>query len=120
MKLNFHEGAKPSTFDHAQELRQRQTKAEKILWSHLRNRQLRGKKFRRQHPIAHYIADFYCHECKLVIELDGNFHRKKKVKEYDQARTALLNALGISVLRFWNKEVINDVLTVLSKIENYL
>ena len=118
--LSFHQGANPSTFEHAQELRQRQTKAEKILWSLLRNRQLKGKKFRRQHPIAQFVADFYCHECKLVIELDGNFHRKKDVMEYDQWRTALLNELGITVLRFWNEEVINDALKVLSKIENYL
>ncbi len=118
--LSFHQGAKPSTFDHAQELRQRQTKAEKILWSLLRNRQLKGKKFRRQHPILHYVADFYCHESKLVIEVDGNFHKKAEVKLYDQARTTLLNELGITVLRFWNEEVINDAPKVLSKIENYL
>jgi very-short-patch-repair endonuclease len=118
--LSFHQGAKPSTFDHAQELRQRQTKAEKILWSLLRNRQLKGKKFRRQHPILHYVADFYCHESKLVIEVDGNFRKKAEVKLYDQARTTLLNELGITVLRFWNEEVINDAPKVLSQIENYL
>ena len=118
--LRIHHGAKPSTFDHAQELRQRQTKAEKILWSLLRNRQLKGKKFRRQHPIFNYVADFYCHECKLVIEVDGHFHKKAEVKLYDQSRTRVLNELGITVLRFWNQEVINDVPKVLAKIESYL
>jgi len=118
--LCFHHGAKPSTFDHAQELRQRQTKAEKILWSVLRNRQLKGKKFRRQHPITCYVADFYCHECKLVVELDGHHHKKPETKEYDQKRTSVLNDLGVTVLRFWNEEVINDVSTVLTKIEKYL
>src|SRR4030095_8695699 len=86
---NLHQTARPSTFGHAKELRRKSTEAEEKLWSLLRNRQLKGKKFRRQHPILHYVADFYCHECKLVIELDGNFHRKKEVKEYDQWRTAL-------------------------------
>ena len=118
--LRIHHGAKPSTFDHAQELRQRQTKAEKILWSLLRNRQLKGKKFRRQHPIAKFVADFYCHESKLAIELDGNFHTSSEAKEYDNTRTVLLNEFGIRVLRFWNDEVMIDVSKVLQKIETYL
>jgi len=117
---NLHQGASPSTFGHAKELRHDLTEAEEILWSLLRNRQLNGKKFRRQHPIFNYVADFYCHECKLVIEVDGHFHKKAEVKLYDQSRTRVLNELGITVLRFWNQEVINDVPQVLAKIENYL
>ena len=118
--LNIHHGAKPSTFDNAQNLRRKSTEAETRLWSLLRNRQLKGKKFRRQHPIAHYVADFYCHESKLAIELDGNFHTSSEAKEYDNTRTALLNELGISVLRFWNEEVMHDVSKVLQKIESCL
>ena len=118
--LSIHQGAKPSTFDHAQQLRQRQTKAEKILWPLLRNRQLNGKKFRRQHPISHYVADFYCHECKLVVELDGHHHKKPEAMEYDQTRTTVLDDLGVTVLRFWNDEVITDVSKVLQKIHSYL
>src|SRR5262245_40939702 len=86
----LHQGAKPSTFGHAKELRCESTNAEKILWSLLRNRQFKGKKFRRQHAIAHYVADFYCHECKLIIELDGNHHAGKEAKEDDDARTKVL------------------------------
>jgi ATP-dependent helicase HrpA/adenine-specific DNA-methyltransferase len=116
----LHKGAKVSTQEYARELRSKTTEAEQKLWSLLRNRQLKGKKFRRQHAISNYIVDFYCNECKLVIELDGKFHTAGEAKEYDAARTALLNELGITVLRFWNEEVINDPAKVLGKISEYL
>ena len=116
----IYQGAKTSTIQHAHELRRQSTKAEQMLWSLLRNRKLKGKKFRRQHAIAHYVADFYCHECKLVVELDGYFHLKPEIRKYDNARTALLNELGIHVIRFWNEEVINDTANVLKRIANYL
>ena len=117
---NLHQGAKPSTHEHARELRQRTTEAEEKLWDLLRNRKLNGKKFRRQHAIAGYVADFYCHESKLVIELDGNIHTIPDAKVYDNLRTALLNEMGITVLRFWNDELIDDPLKVLLKISNHL
>jgi len=116
----LHQGTKAATQEYARELRHRTTEAEQKLWSLLRNRQLKGKKFRRQHAIANYVADFYCNESKLVIELDGNFHTKAETKEYDKSRTNLLNELGITVLRFWNEEVIKDPGKVLEKISEYL
>ena len=116
----LHQGAKASTHEYARELRLRTTEAEQKLWSLLRNRQLNGKKFRRQHAIANYVVDFYCNECKLAIELDGNFHTKAGAKEYDKSRTALLKELGITVLRFWNEEVIKNPENVLKKISEYL
>ena len=116
----LHEGSKASTQEYARELRHQSTEAEQILWNLLRNRQLKGKKFRRQHALANYIVDFYCNECKLVIELDGNFHTHAEVKEYDKLRTTLLNELGFTVLRFWNYEVINDPSKVLKRISEYL
>ena len=116
----LHQGTKASTQEYARELRHRTTEAEQKLWSLLRNRQLKGKKFRRQHAIANYVADFYCNESKLVIELDGNFHTEAETKEYDKSRTNLLNELGITVLRFWNEEVIKDPGKVLEKISEYL
>ena len=67
-KKNLHEGSRASTFEHARGLRRTATDAEKKLWPFLRNRKLKGKKFRRQHAFADYILDFYCHECKLVVE----------------------------------------------------
>lgn len=113
-------GAKASTQHYARELRHRETEAEEKLWSLLRNRQLRGKKFRRQHSIANYVVDFYCNESKLAIELDGNFHKEAETKEYDHSRTVLLSEIGISVLRFWNEEVINDPAKVLQEISEHL
>ena len=116
----IYQGANPSTLHNARELRHRCTKAEKILWSLVRNRQLKGKKFRRQHAIARYVADFYCHESKLIIELDGYHHARKKAKEYDELRTKVLAEIGITVIRFWNEEIINSPQKVLRKISNYL
>ena len=117
---NLHLGAKPSVHGHANELRRKETEAEQKLWALLRNRQLKGRKFRRQHAITKYIVDFYCHECKLAIELDGYHHKKDETKEYDKARTALLNEYGITVLRFWNEEVIEEIEMVLEKIATHL
>jgi very-short-patch-repair endonuclease len=117
---NLHLGAKPSTHQNAKELRRKTTEAEQKLWALLRNRQLKGRKFRRQHAIANYIVDFYCHECKLAVELDGYHHKNDDVKEYDKARTALLNEYGITVLRFWNEEIIEETEAVLEKIALHL
>ena len=117
---HLHQGAKPSTQEYARELRHRTTEAEQKLWELLRSRRLKGKKFRRQHAIANYVVDFYCNECKLVIELHGNFHTETETKDYDASRTALLNELGLTVLRFWNEEVIKDPSKVLQRISDHL
>ncbi len=103
--------------NNAKELRQRQTKAEEILWSYLRNRKLNGNKFRRQHYIKSYIVDFYCAEKMLSVELDGGIHNTKEQKEYDHARTEFLKEQGITELRFTNEEVFENVLDVLDKIK---
>jgi very-short-patch-repair endonuclease len=110
------QGSKASTQRRAAELRKASTPAEQKLWGLLRNRQLKGRKFRRQHPLANYVLDFYCHECKLAIELDGNYHKQPEVSAYDDSRTALLKENGITVLRFWNDEVFNDIERVLETI----
>ena len=99
----------------ARVLRQEETKAEKILWQKLRNKKL-GTKFRRQHPIDMYILDFYAPDIKLAVELDGSFHREEENKEWDKERTDYLNWKDISVLRFWNSEVENDLEKTLDKI----
>ena len=116
----LHPGTKTSTYENAKQLRGSQTEAEQKLWTFLRNRQLKGKKFRRQHAIAEYVVDFYCHECKLAIELDGSYHKDEEAKDYDKARTNLLKEYGITVLRFWNEEVMKEVDRVLVKIGLYL
>lgn len=71
---NLHKGATGKLYEYGRELRRTSTKAEKILWEHLRDKRMNGLKFRRQPPLDKYIADFYCHEKKLVIELDGSVH----------------------------------------------
>ena len=101
-------------------LRRTQTSAEKLLWSHLRNHQLAGFKFRRQYPVAPYILDFYCSEAHLGIELDGGQHNENKTISYDQERLAFFRTRGISVIRFWNHEVINEIDAVLEKIVTFL
>ena len=113
-------GSRVSTQVHARELRKEPTPAEQKLWSLLRNRKLKGKKFRRQHPLAGYVLDFYCHERKLAIELDGYHHRQVAIKEYDDSRTSFLKENGITVLRFWNDEVINETTRVIKKISEQL
>ncbi|NEZ67874.1 endonuclease domain-containing protein [Leptolyngbyaceae cyanobacterium CCMR0082] len=96
------------------ELRLRQTTAECILWECLRSRRLHGFKFRRQHNIGRFIADFYCHEAKLVIELDGLVHKRQPEK--DAERDAWMQACGLKVLRFENRRVFDDIEGVLEEI----
>ena len=98
------------------ELRQNQTEAEEILWKELRNRQLTGKKFRRQHSFGTFIVDFYCHEHLLVIELDGSVHNTPEARLNDTEREAILCDMGLTVMRFPNNNVLFTMRTVLEKI----
>ena len=99
----------PRRIGQARHLRKAATPAERRLWSRLRNGQLYGYKFRRQHPIGDKIADFFCHEAQLAIELDGSGHGYARRQAADIARTSELLANGIRVIRFWNSEVVQDV-----------
>ena len=99
-------GAKPETFRQAEKLRMNMTNAEKVLWNRLKKKQL-GIRFKPQHPIDIFIADFYCHKAKLVIELDGESHKTRK--EYDIGRTREIEKYGIKVMRFKNNEVLDNV-----------
>ncbi|RYF41875.1 MAG: endonuclease domain-containing protein [Comamonadaceae bacterium] len=98
----------------ARVLRQGQTDAEQLLWFRLRNRQVLGLKFRRQHPIGKYFADFACIEIGLVIELDGGQHVEQV--EADDARAEAMARLGFQTLRFWNHEVLTETDAVMEKI----
>ncbi len=91
---------------HARTLRNNTTDAEKALWQKLRREQL-GVKFRRQHPITPYVADFVCLERKLIVELDGGQHAEQAA--HDEARTKVLQSRGYRVLRFWNNEVFDNI-----------
>ena len=109
-------GAGPTLFEKARSLRKETTEAEEKLWQVLRNRAFDGYKFRRQHPIGKYIADFYCHENKLVVEVDGGCHNEAEQKKYDAARTQAINEFGVRVIRFTNDEILNSLPEVLKKI----
>ncbi|MBD0350301.1 MAG: tryptophan synthase subunit alpha [Flavisolibacter sp.] len=117
---NLHKNATPILYQYARELRQVSTKTEQLLWKQLRNNKLDGFKFRRQHPIDHYVADFYCHQKALVVELDGSVHDTLEAKDYDSARDKHFADLGINVLRFTNNEVEQNITAVLQKIKSML
>lgn len=105
------------------ELRKRSTEAEMILWERVRNRKLCSKKFLRQHPLFYnldgkesfFVADFYCDEEKLIVELDGEYHQFRITE--DNNRTKILNLLGLQVIRFDNDQVLSDVDKILSEIK---
>jgi len=99
-------------FGRARRLRATPTDAERKLWQQLRNRQLAGQKFRRQVPFGPYVVDFYCHEARLVIEVDGSQHDCQQA--YDERRTAFLQSQRIRVIRFWNNEVLLNMEGVLT------
>ena len=113
-------GASPVTIRTAAILRKNSTLAENILWKKLRDRKLFHVKFRRQHPIDKFIVDFYCHEIKLVIEIDGEIHETDEAKEYDSSRQSHLEDLGLTVIRFSNHEVIFEMDSVLCRISGII
>ncbi len=98
----------------ARKLRRNQTDTEKKLWLHLRNRQLSGFKFRRQHPIGKYIADFCCFERRLIIEVDGGQHSGDSVNDF--LRADYLTKKGYQIVRFWNHEILQNMESVLAVI----
>jgi very-short-patch-repair endonuclease len=97
----------PKGYLRAHQLRKEPTAAEAKLWTYLRRKQLNGVSFRRQHAIGQYIADFCSLKKKLVIELDGNQHKDQG--EHDKERTLYLESQGYKVIRFWNKQVMDDI-----------
>ena len=109
-------GALPKYFRYARENRNKETSAEVLLWSKLKNKQLEGLKFRRQHPLGAYILDFYCHSSQVSIEIDGGYHNLEEQKTYDAERTAFIQESGIRELRFSNEAVMKNIDAVLSMI----
>jgi very-short-patch-repair endonuclease len=97
----------PDLLAHSRDNRKNQSTAEKILWQHLRSRQMKGFKFRRQHPIGTYIADFICVSANLIIELDGDSHTERR--EYDARRDDWLRSKGLLVFRCFNTDVIENM-----------
>jgi len=97
-------------------LRRTQTTPEELFWQKVRQKQL-GVKFRRQHGIGDYIVDFYCAECALIIEIDGDSHFTQDAQEYDKVRDAFLQSRGFQVVRFTNQQIMNEMSSVLSELE---
>ena len=109
---------KPKTnqtlLQHARSMRRQPTTAEQVLWQRLRRSQLGNYKFRRQQPLGQYIVDFYCHQTRLIIEIDGDVHAHQET--YDAERTAWLEANGYRVVRFSNMDVVKNTDGVLQMI----
>jgi cyclase len=109
------EGASHIIFGNAKHLRKNMTDAEKVLWFYIKSG-TNGLKFRRQHPIGIYIADFYCHKAKLIIEVDGSIHNKEDVKRFDKERQTDLENWGYAIIRFTNQQINTEIEKVLSEI----
>ena len=105
--------------DKRRELRRTSPRAERLMWQQLRDRRLGGWKFRRQYGIAHYVADFYCVECRLVVELDGSSHEGEDAAEYDLNRQNYFQSLGFRVVRFQNEDIYNNINGVLETLLNF-
>ncbi|HSJ67489.1 MAG TPA: endonuclease domain-containing protein [Anditalea sp.] len=115
-EIDMYYGAMPYLFKKAKELRLNPTKAEAKLWEYLKRGQL-GVRFKAQHPISEFIADFYCHRHKLVIEVDGEIHNNDEQKKYDLMRTKILNEYGIREIRFTNMEIKENIDSVIDRIK---
>lgn len=111
---------KPSLKQLARNLRNNSTKSEIILWMRLKGKQMRGYDFHRQKPLDNFIADFFCHELMLVIEIDGYTHLLGEIQTKDEIKEKRLNEFGITVLRFPDSEVFNEIENVLRVIEGYI
>jgi very-short-patch-repair endonuclease len=116
MATDMFYGAGPQLFENAKRLRDNMTGAEQLLWGALQNNKVSGFRFKPQHPISYFVADFYCHAARLIIELDGAFHDAVDQSEYDANRTYMLEELGLRVIRFRNEEVVSDINNVLARI----
>ncbi len=108
------------TTKRARRLRRDSSFPERLLWAKLRNRQLSGWKFRRQHPIGPYFADFACPEVKLVVELDGDTHGEEPQQNRDAVRTRFMEVEGWQVLRVWNAYLMENIDGVLDTILDHL
>ena len=112
--------ASRSVFEKAKYLRDNMTEPESILWGHLKNKQIDGFRFKAQHPISRFIADFYCHKAKLVIEIDGQSHDCDKAYGYDHGRSFEMERFGIRIIRFANDQVKENIVLVKEEISKAL
>jgi len=117
VRSNMFYGALPIHFELAKRLRDNQTETELFLWNHLSKIEIKEIRIKRQHPVLYFIADFYCHKAKLIIEIDGGYHNIPEQFNYDQNRDSELESLGLKVIRFTNKQVMTEIGEVLKTIK---
>ena len=109
---------KPIKKQFARQLRKGQTDTEKRVWTLLKDRQLFGLKFRRQHVIEGFVVDFYCHEHQLAIEVDGGIHQRRR--EYDRLRQNEIEAKDVTIIRVSNDDLENNMCTLIQKIKEVI
>jgi very-short-patch-repair endonuclease len=112
IERNMFYGAGKNIFARAYELGNNMTDAENALWEVLKRKDIFNVRFKRQHPIDIFIVDFYCHKCKLAIEVDGDIHLEKEVIDYDDGRAHDIEKFGVKILRFTNNEVLENIESV--------
>jgi very-short-patch-repair endonuclease len=120
IKREMYIDAKPKLFQRAAEMRKNPTDAEHKLWNILRKYRSQGFLFRQQHPIDIFIADFYCHKLKLVVEVDGEIHSNEEAQEYDDGRTYELEKHGLKVIRFTNEQIENQRGMILDQLDKLM
>jgi very-short-patch-repair endonuclease len=120
INMSIYFGASPEILKRADVLRKEMTMAEKILWQKINKNQVKGYRFRAQHPIGKFMVDFYCPKALLVIELDGKIHLNKVVAERDDGREVEIKKSGIRILRFTNEEIFKEIDKVLASISTAL
>ncbi len=120
IQRSFHFNSNEESFRRAKALRKDSTSAEKLFWRLVKNRQFENLKFRRQHPIGSFIVDFYCHEKRLVIELDGSVHEDEFIKQYDKRREQVLKSFGLIIVRFENGDIIRNLDLVIGELREVI
>jgi len=119
MKRSMFYESSPAIFENAKRLRNEPTPSEIIFWSLLKQ-YFSNFKFKRQHPVSRYIADFYCHKLKLVIEIDGGIHLTEDAKNNDRLRDEFMRSLDLKIIRFTNDEVCKRGEFVVEKLTDFI
>jgi very-short-patch-repair endonuclease len=119
-RLSMYRNASPYIIGRSRTLRKNETEAEKVFWNWVKGRQMHGYKFRRQHTLAFYVADFYCHSLQLVVEIDGEIHNHEDNRKSDIERQKAIESMGIRVIRFTNQEVLCQPEVVIEKLEQVI
>lgn len=119
MQQSMFYGSSPIIFENAKRLRNQPTPSEIVFWNLLKQ-YFPNYRFKRQHPVSQYIADFYCHKLKLVIEIDGGIHLSEEAKNNDKLRDEFMQSLSLNIVRFPNEEVCKNSEMVIEKLRDLI